>query len=196
MLVLTLVFLQIPLYNYLCSKKYCKRERYMGILYKETVKYKHPEFLKFAFGFTLLIFTVDVVMLLSNPQEFLKELSYIGYAMLPVAAFVSAIVWHKCKRKYKYSIIDNELIIEKLDGCKRKAVLNLNVKQIIEINKAADKQKDAVEREYDFTCGGHKDTAYRCFFIREGKLYSFCFEPSSAFISRINSVMSYRHMAS
>lgn len=160
----------------------------MGILYRETVINKHRGFFKFAIGFTILIFSVDVLMLISNPREFLKEIAYIGYVLLPIAVFVSAIVWHKCKIRYKYSIIDNELIIEKLNGDRRRLELNLNVKHIVAIEKGV-RNKQGIEKEYDFTCGVKRQYAYRCLFNRGGKLYSFYFEPSNTLVNRINAAI-------
>ncbi|SKA76840.1 hypothetical protein SAMN05443428_101271 [Caloramator quimbayensis] len=167
----------------------------MGILYREIVDYKHRFLAKLTFILTLIIISVDVVVLVSNPKEFYNELIYAGYAMLPVALLISLILWQKCRIRYKYCIIDNELIIERIKGTKRKVELNLNVKNIVSIDKNSEKRSD-IEKVYNFTCGCKRKDIYRCLFKKEGKLYSFYFAPSGNMLSRIEEMRSKNSFAS
>ncbi|MCX7884067.1 MAG: hypothetical protein N2448_03435 [Caloramator sp.] len=160
----------------------------MGILYREIVDYKRRFLAKFTFILTLIIISVDVIILISNPKEFYNEIIYAGYAMLPVALLLSLIFWQKCRLRYKYCIIDNELIIERIKGNKRRVELNLNVKNIISIDKNSEK-RNGIEKIYNFTCGCKKKDVYRCLFEKEGKLYGFYFAPSGNLLSRLKDVV-------
>lgn len=167
----------------------------MGILYREIVDYKHRFLARLTFILTLIIISVDVVVLISNPKEFYDEIIYAGYAMLPVALLLSLILWQKCRLRYKYCIIDNELIIERIKGAKRKVELNLNVKNIISIDKSSEKRND-IEKIYNFTCGCKRKDVYRCLFKKEGRIYSFYFSPSGNLLNRLEDMIRKNGLAS
>lgn len=168
----------------------------MGILYREVVEYKYHKFLRHILFVAIVVMAIDIIYLVSDFRKLIEELVYVGYGLMPVIIFSTFLMVVKCKRRYRYVIIDNELIIEKLNGNKRKPILNINVKQIIKIEKLRNiDQNDSVERSYNFACSFSKSNRYRCVFSRDGKLYSFDFEPSTNLIGKIDGILSRRIIA-
>lgn len=167
----------------------------MGILYREIVDYKRRYLVKLTFAATIIIAFLDVFMFFSTPNKFYNELEYAGYILMPIAIIISYRIWQRCRTRYKYCIIDNELIIEKIIGKKRKVELNLNIKQVLSIDKSSEKRSDS-EKVYNFTCGCKRKDVYRCLFKKEGKLYSFYFQPSSDFLSKIEAIKNKDNIAS
>jgi hypothetical protein len=162
----------------------------MGTLYREIVEPRYHKMMKFIQLCMIAIVTLDIVFLLSSFKELIiKELTYFGYAFFPIAIFMISYLWVKSKVKYRYVIIDNELIIERFYGDKRKVVLNINVKHIVRIEKASCSAKfENISKNYKFTCLGSKKNSFRCIYNKDGKLYSFCFEPSLSLINKIEMI--------
>ena len=81
----------------------------------------------------------------------------------------------KCKIAYKYCIISDKLIINKINSKNEENVESLKIKDIIYIG-----EKSNVPKEYS-RC------KLLCIYKKEGKIYKFVFEPSDTLVSRIKS---------
>jgi hypothetical protein len=159
----------------------------MGTLYREIVRPRHNRAMRFILFCIAAVAVIDVIFLLSNYKQLIAELAYVGYGIFPVAIFTTVLLWIKSKVKYRYAIIDNELIIERFYGDKRKVVLNINAKYIKRIEKLSAKAgNEKILRHFNFACSGNKKNTYRCLYSKDGKMYSFCFEPSDSLINKIN----------
>lgn len=93
----------------------------------------------------------------------------------------------RCKISYKYSIIANKLIINKLFLKKEKNVESVNIASIIYIGK-----KSETPKKYDAKFTGnyffklHSNNCYCCIYKRDSKYYKFHFTPSDKLLRRID----------
>lgn len=159
----------------------------MGTLYREIVRPKHNKVMRGILFCIFAIIGIDLIFLLSNYKRIIVELAYVGYGIFPVAIFTIVLLWVKSNIKYRYAIIDDELIIERFYGDRRRVVLNINVKHIVKIEKISNKTScQRIERHFNFACAGNKKSTYRCLYNKEGKLFSFSFEPSDSLLNKIN----------
>jgi hypothetical protein len=168
----------------------------MGILYKEVVEYKYQRNIKPILAIILLLLIANTFFLLSSYRRAVEGLAYVSYALIPIALITAFVLNLKSSIRYRYGIIDNELIIERFNKKKRKVTLNLNTKYICSIERFnSDKKMDRVDEEYNFICSGKKKEVYCCTFKRNGRLCRFYFEPSQELIKKLNMLMARRTAA-
>ena len=93
----------------------------------------------------------------------------------------------KCKMAYKYFVISDKLIINKISSRVEENVESLKIKDIIYIGEKAN-----VPKEYSkCKCSRHyirkfdKNKKFLCIYRKKGKIYKFIFEPSDALVARI-----------
>ncbi|MBP3914436.1 hypothetical protein [Clostridium sp.] len=93
----------------------------------------------------------------------------------------------KCKMAYKYCVISDKLIINKINSKVEENVESLKIKDIIYIG-----EKSNVPKEYSkCKCSRHyirkfdKNKKFLCIYRKQGKIYKFIFEPSDALVARI-----------
>lgn len=93
----------------------------------------------------------------------------------------------KCKMAYKYCVISDKLIINKISSKVEENVESLKIKDIIYIGDKAN-----VPKEYSkCKCSRHyirkfdKNKKFLCIYRKHGKIYKFIFEPSDALVARI-----------
>lgn len=93
----------------------------------------------------------------------------------------------KCKIAYKYCVISDKLIINKISSKVEENVESLKIKDIIYIG-----EKSNVPKEYSkCKCSRHyirkfdKNKKFLCIYRKQGKIYKFIFEPSDTLVARI-----------
>lgn len=93
----------------------------------------------------------------------------------------------KCKSAYKYFVISDKLIINKISSGVEENLESLKIKDIIYIG-----EKSNVPKEYSkCKCNRHyirkfdKNKKFLCIYRKQGKVYKFIFEPSDALVARI-----------
>ena len=93
----------------------------------------------------------------------------------------------KCKMAYKYCVISDKLIINKISSKEEENVESLKIKDIIYIGDKAN-----VPKEYSkCKCSRHyitkfdKNKKFLCIYRKHGKIYKFIFEPSDALVARM-----------
>ena len=93
----------------------------------------------------------------------------------------------KCKMAYKYCVISDKLIINKISSKEEENVESLKIKDIIYIGDKAN-----VPKEYSkYKCSRHyirkfdKNKKFLCIYKKHGKIYKFIFEPSDTLVARI-----------
>lgn len=93
----------------------------------------------------------------------------------------------KCKSAYKYFVISDKLIINKISSRVEENLESLKIKDIIYIG-----EKSNVPKEYSkCKCSRHyirkfdKNKKFLCIYRKQGKVYKFIFEPSDALVARI-----------
>lgn len=93
----------------------------------------------------------------------------------------------KCKIAYKYCVISDKLIINKISNRVEENVESLKIKDIVYIGEKCNGPKEYVKCR----CSRHyirkfdKDKKLLCVYKKEGKIYKFIFEPSDTLIARI-----------
>lgn len=158
----------------------------MGTLYREIVENRNLRISRLMLKLIFAILAADMAFMLYIAQGRVENTIYVGLTVALLGVFVGLVLWARCKRRYRYGIIDRELIIERLNGHKRRVELNINLKQIVSIDRVDSEGSRAdVEEEYMFTCNKRRSLAHRCVFEMEGRLYSFVFEPSLALLKKI-----------
>lgn len=93
----------------------------------------------------------------------------------------------KCKIVYKYFVISDKLIINKISSRVEENVESLKIKDIIYIG-----EKTNVPKKYSkCKCSRHyirkfdKNKKFLCIYKKHGKIYKFIFEPSDTLVARI-----------
>lgn len=93
----------------------------------------------------------------------------------------------KCKIAYKYCVISDKLIINKICNKVEENVESIKIKDIIYIGERAN-----VPKKYNkCRCSRHyirkfdKSKKLLCIYKKENKIYKFAFEPSDTLVSRI-----------
>jgi hypothetical protein len=168
----------------------------MGTLYRETVEYKKQRLVKVILTLGLLVLTLNTVVLLSDLRNLVVNFLFVVYAIFPFAILCMAHMWFKYRRRYRYTIIDRELIIEKLKGTKRKPILNVNAKHIVRIERVSSVIKgEKLYKVFNCSCSGKKSSVYHCIYEKDGKMYGFYFEPSGELINKIYSLCSKKEIA-
>ena len=96
----------------------------------------------------------------------------------------------KCKLSYKYCIISDKLIINKIKSKNEENVESVKIKDILYIG-----EKNNAPKEYNkCKCVKHyirkfnNEKKLLCIYRKNGKVYRFVFEPSDTLISLIKSV--------
>lgn len=168
----------------------------MGTLYRETVEYKKQRLVKFILTSGLLVITLNTVILLSGLRDLIVDFLFVAYAIFPFAILSMAYMWVKYRRRYRYTIIDRELIIEKLEGNKRKSILNVNAKHIVRVEKVSSIVKgEKLYKVFNCSCSRKKSCIYHCIYEKDGRMYGFYFEPSEELISKIYNLCSKKEIA-
>lgn len=158
----------------------------MGTLYREIVEYKKLKTSRVILKLIYAVLAIDLIFIFYILSGTIEETIYIGLGVGLLGSFASIVVGERCRRRYRYGIIDKELIIEKLSGRRRRMELNINLKTIISIEKLGFRQSDkALQGEQVFTYNRGLSSVYRCIYEENGCRRSFIFEPSSALLKKI-----------
>ena len=165
----------------------------MRIMYKEVVTRRKTPFM------AAMLLGLVMMIVISNIVEQIKVSNYeIGSITNPVFFVITTIVITleliKCKVKYKYSIIANQLIIHRLKNDKQSVVENIRIEDIVFIGKTKD-IKSSINKNIKkavnsisskrYVCSMPMFNQYCCIYRYEDKYKRFYFEPSREFIKKI-----------
>ena len=166
----------------------------MGTIYKEVVGEKNQKLSRIIISVILTAAGVDLVLLIG---DFIKgNLQVIGYALVTLAFLSTTYFYRKSKVRYKYLIIDDEVIIEKLIRNKRSVEFNFKAKNIINMERINNKLTDLnASKKPRFFTDNKNNPIYECKVLKNNKTYSFYFQPSEELIKRINIIRSCRGAA-
>ncbi len=165
----------------------------MRIMYKEVVTRRKTPFM------AAMLLGLVMMIVISNIVEQIKVSNYeIGFITNPVFFVITTIVITleliKCKVKYKYSIIANQLIIHRLKNDKQSVVENIRIEDIVFIGKTKD-IKSSINKNIKkavnsisskrYVCSMSMFNQYCCIYRYGDKYKRFYFEPSREFIKKI-----------
>jgi hypothetical protein len=170
----------------------------MGYLYNEIIECRHKKSLKYGLAgmlFLLILDTVTTVIL--TYKGYAAILSLAGTLVFLSMTIPAYFIWVRTNCRYKYSIIDNELIIERLKGSKRSVLLNINLKAIERIEKTDQRIRNDRELVKWKKCSfmEKKNRGYLCVYKLNNQIHGFCFEPSQKLIDKIYSVIGEKVVA-
>lgn len=159
-------------------------------MHKEVVmKKRAPVLALILLTITLMIYLYEAVSYLKLVDVRLIKIANAIVIFLALCLIVFEII--RCEISYKYSIIANKLIINKLFLEKEKNIESINIKSIVYIGK-----KSEISKKYDtkFT-GNHLfklfcNKRYCCIYEKDNQLYKFNFTPSQELLKRLNSRVS------
>lgn len=111
------------------------------------------------------------------------------YDMVIILLTLSIILFEivKCRISYKYSIIANKLIINKIFRNNEKNLESINLSDIVYVGKNNYTAKEyIVKNKGNYSCGIINESKYCCIYKRENIYYKFSFDPSDTLIRRLN----------
>ena len=139
---------------------------------------------------SLLTITVALYIYQFSKMTFGKSITEeIGIEVILVILTLIVLIkeTRKCNMAYKYCVISDKLIINKINSKVEENVESLKIKDIIYIGEKAN-----VPKEYNkCKCSRHyirkfdKNKKFLCIYRKQGKIYKFIFEPSDTLVARI-----------
>ncbi|MBU3196893.1 hypothetical protein [Clostridium algidicarnis] len=165
----------------------------MKIMYKEVVTRRKTPFI------AAMLLGLVIMIVISNIVEQIKISNYeIGFITNPVLFVITAMViileLIKCRVKYKYSIIANQLIIHRLKNNNQSVVENVKIEDIVFIGKTKDikgcinknikKTLNSISAKR-YVCSMSMFNQYCCIYKYGDKYKRFYFEPSIQFLNKI-----------
>jgi hypothetical protein len=162
----------------------------MGFLYNEIVEYKHHSRLRMILLLALILTTASIALLFRSFDESIFGAIFSSIFALMLGAGFMMYAWARCTKRYKYSIIADELIIERIKGDRKRVELDINVKYITDIENAPEGYDgEGIFKTSRFACSGKRDNIYYCTYKKGGKIYGFYFEPSENLVEKIRIMM-------
>lgn len=119
-----------------------------------------------------------------------RTLLILNIIVLLVTLLIIAREYKSCKVYYKYAIIANKLIINKISGDTEDNLTSVNITDIVYIGKKTDDVKKYNAKAIGcFMCEKLRAKQCCCIYKKNGNYYKFNFQPSENFVERVN-----RHM--
>ena len=133
---------------------------------------------------TFMLYAFDVIEIVKRTN---KNLAYSSYFIVAIATVLFiAKQYLICRTCYKYSIIANKLIINKIFRNSEENMSSISIKDIVYIgrrNKVPKEYKTRSEGKYSFYSIRFNTDC--CVYNKNGSLAMFDFKPSEKFIARL-----------
>lgn len=157
----------------------------MGILYRETIiRRKMPVIVMII----MIIFAVSAIESIIDQIALREEENRkIDTFLLVITMFIIGYEAFKCKIVYKYSIIENRLVINKVLGTNSKVVEKVFFNEIIYIGKPSSPIFN-LARGKKYTGNTFNEDTVCCIYKRNNKLNKFYFEPSKSMMNKIDRI--------
>jgi hypothetical protein len=144
-------------------------------------------------GLLLIVAIAAVIILMSWLIGYVENalgihnLEYIIYALLLA---LGVFVLQHFVTQYRYSLFDDELILEKLLGKRITPVVNVFIWDILSFEKNNSSEKVKIAKSYSlFTDGSNK---WSLTFKKDGEIYEAVFSPSEDFVKQLLSAIDNR----
>ena len=155
-------------------------------MYKEVViKKRAPVIVLILLTLTLMIYLYEAVSYLKLVDIRLLKIGNSIIIFLTLCLILFEVI--RCEISYKYSIIANKLIINKLFLQKEKNIESINIASIVYIGKRTE-----IPKNYDAKFTGNyffklfSNKCYCCIYEIDHKYYKFNFAPSDELLRRLN----------
>lgn len=162
---------------------------FMKTMYKEEIMRKRlPVVLEMFALLTVIIFIADFI------EEIRVANRSIGTVTNPLlVVFMGTMIIYsiaRCREKYRYSIIADQLIVHRIVRGEQIVVENIKLKDIKYIGRASKlKEKLNVKYIKKHGCSLFAFRTFCCIYKEGDKVNKFYFEPSESFINRISSFL-------
>ena len=117
----------------------------------------------------------------------IHNLEYIIYAILLALGFF---VIQYFVTQYRYSLFDDELILEKMLGKKITPVVNVFIWDILSFEKINSSEKVKIAKSYSLCADG--SNKWSLTFKKDGEIYEAVFSPSDEFVKQLVSAINNR----
>jgi len=160
-------------------------------IYREIVERKKlPVILKLFIILTIVIYISDFLGKFMIGTYSLRRASKFFFAFVMLIIIIQEL--KKCVIKYRYSVIEDELIIHKLNGNDEKIVEDIKFKDIKFIGTPKDKNiKFDVEKSKNYIASMFSFEKYCCIYKEGDKFKKFYFEPSNKLLKNIKKSIKY-----
>ncbi|MGL5649495.1 MAG: hypothetical protein ACRDDY_16765 [Clostridium sp.] len=91
-----------------------------------------------------------------------------------------------CSTSYKYSVIADKLIVNKIFMSKEKNLASIRISDIEYIGKKSEAPKIKSKFIGSFVCSLLNNNTCVCIYKKNGEYYKFSFEPSNEFVCKLN----------
>ncbi|MGL4847640.1 MAG: hypothetical protein ACRC28_01760 [Clostridium sp.] len=91
-----------------------------------------------------------------------------------------------CSTSYKYSVIADKLIVNKIFMSKEKNLASVRISDIEYIGKKSDAPKIRAKFIGSFVCSLLNNNTCVCIYKKNNEYYKFSFEPSNEFVCKLN----------
>ena len=107
--------------------------------------------------------------------------------ILIVATIIALKKLISCSLSYKYQIIGDKLIVNKIKSKNEENLESINISDIVYIGKKRGIPKSylPIKHSKSYLCNIIGEEIYYCIYKRNGNIYKFIFQPSDKFIQRI-----------
>lgn len=164
-------------------------------MYREIVKPKPVEPKKAIFYVISIILFIILFTALSNVLYNIYRLSFINYMVYLTIVYIAWDVFRRRVIEYRYSLIDTDLIFEKLVGGHRTVSLSVNLDDMLALSSMDSKHKGNIKADavYKFAHVSCKNEIYCGIFKHDGKIYKVLFQPDELLLQLLQSAWEKRH---
>ncbi|MBB6625046.1 hypothetical protein [Clostridium gasigenes] len=139
---------------------------------------------------SLLVITV-VLYLFQGIKSIGLDEHIIGDLLNTVLLIVASIVILKefrgCSLSYKYAIISDKLMVNKINSKNEENLESIKICDIIYVGKKRQipKEYSNIKNTRNYLCNVIREETYYCIYKNSGKVFKFAFQPSDKFIQTI-----------
>lgn len=155
------------------------------MMHKEVVERKKTHVLVITLLFvTFMLYVLDGIEALKIPNAFILRSCNIAVFLITLALVVAE--YFSCRISYKYSIIADKLIINRIFRGNETNLESIKINNIVYIGKKCN-----IPKEYKKKCNGSygcdmfKYDSLWCAYQKDDKKYIFSFQPSEDLVKRI-----------
>ncbi|MBZ4666649.1 MAG: hypothetical protein JG770_1902, partial [Mahella sp.] len=153
-------------------------------MYREIVKSEPMKFKKTALSILLTILFIIVFTALCNVIYNIYHFEFINYMVYIAMVCIAWEVFRRRAVEYKYSLIGDDLIFEKVVGGYRTVSLNVKLSEMLYLRTSDVKPQTTVKPDavYKFAHVSCKNKIYCAIFDHDGQIYKVLFQPDQTMV--------------
>jgi hypothetical protein len=153
-------------------------------MYREIVKSEPMKFRKTALFILLIILLIITFTALCNVIYNIYHFEFINYMVYIVMVYIAWEVFRRRAVEYKYSLIGDDLVFEKMIGGHRTASLNVKLSEMLYLLPSDAKMQQTIKADevYRFVHVSRKDKVYYAIFDHDGQICKVLFQPDQTMV--------------